>query len=70
MGINLCIGISARQLRAGCAALRTVRIPAVDQLKLRAPFPNLTLQSVDGPVELKERWQDGPLVVAFMRHFG
>jgi hypothetical protein len=25
---------------------------------------------VDGPVELCERWQRGPLVVAFMRHFG
>jgi hypothetical protein len=33
-------------------------------------FPELTLESVDGPVELKERWMRGPLVVAFMRHFG
>ena len=33
-------------------------------------FPELTVESVDGPVELRERWQRGPLVVAFMRHFG
>ncbi len=33
-------------------------------------FPELTVQSVDGPVELVERWRRGPLVVAFMRHFG
>ncbi len=34
------------------------------------PFPELTVESVDGPVELPERWRRGPLVVAFMRHFG
>ena len=36
-------------------------------------FPELTVESVesvDGVVELKERWERGPLVVAFMRHFG
>jgi hypothetical protein len=33
-------------------------------------FPEITVQSTDGPVELKERWGQGPLVVAFMRHFG
>lgn len=33
-------------------------------------FPELVLDSVDGPVELKARWERGPLVVAFMRHFG
>jgi hypothetical protein len=33
-------------------------------------FPELTVQSVDGPVELVGRWRRGPLVVAFMRHFG
>ncbi len=33
-------------------------------------FPGITVQSVDGPVELRERWRNGPLVVAFMRHFG
>ena len=33
-------------------------------------FPDITVQSVDGPVELRQRWQRGPLVVAFMRHFG
>ena len=33
-------------------------------------FPELTLESVDGPVELKARWKRRPLIVAFMRHFG
>jgi hypothetical protein len=33
-------------------------------------FPELTVESTDGPVELRERWEQGPLVVAFMRHFG
>jgi hypothetical protein len=33
-------------------------------------FPPITVDSVDGPVELRERWVRGPLVVAFMRHFG
>jgi peroxiredoxin len=35
-----------------------------------AEFPNLKLESVDGRVELRQRWQSGPLVVMFMRHFG
>ena len=34
------------------------------------PFPNLSLRTVDGEVELRERWECGPLVVMFMRHFG
>src|SRR4051794_33467220 len=33
-------------------------------------FPNLKLESVGGRVKLRERWQRGPLVVMFMRHFG
>ena len=33
-------------------------------------FPELTVESVDGSVALRERWRRGPLVVAFMRHFG
>jgi peroxiredoxin len=33
-------------------------------------FPNLKLDSVDGRVELRDRWRRGPLVVMFMRHFG
>jgi hypothetical protein len=32
--------------------------------------PELTVLSTEGPVELRDRWRDGPLVVAFMRHFG
>lgn len=34
------------------------------------PFPELTVAATDGPVDLRERWREGPLVVAFMRHFG
>jgi hypothetical protein len=34
------------------------------------PFPEVTVESVDGPVELREQWRRGALVVAFMRHFG
>jgi hypothetical protein len=34
------------------------------------PFPEVTVESVDGPVELRERCRRGALVVAFMRHFG
>ncbi len=40
------------------------------QLEKGDSFPELTVASTDGPVELRERWRQGPLVVAFMRHFG
>jgi peroxiredoxin len=33
-------------------------------------FPDMTLQARGGQVTLADRWQQGPLVVAFMRHFG
>jgi hypothetical protein len=33
-------------------------------------FPDLRVESRDGGVALSERWRNGPLVVAFMRHFG
>lgn len=33
-------------------------------------FPNLKVESVDGRVELRDRWREGPLVIMFMRHFG
>jgi hypothetical protein len=33
-------------------------------------FPDLALESKEGDVQLSERWKRGPLVVAFMRHFG
>ncbi len=33
-------------------------------------FPELELESVEGPVALCEHWRERPLVVAFMRHFG
>jgi len=34
------------------------------------PFPDLTLESLEGPVRLSERWRERPLVIVFMRHFG
>jgi hypothetical protein len=42
----------------------------VGRLSEGEPFPEVTVYSVDGPVELRERWARGPVVVAFMRHFG
>jgi hypothetical protein len=33
-------------------------------------FPDLLAESREEYVALSERWRDGPLVVAFMRHFG
>jgi peroxiredoxin len=33
-------------------------------------FPRLTLESSAGKLELSDRWSGGPLVIAFMRHFG
>jgi hypothetical protein len=43
---------------------------AMARLAPGEPFPEVTVQATDGPVELRERWRGGPLVVAFMRHFG
>jgi peroxiredoxin len=34
------------------------------------PFPRLTLESGAGSLALSDRWGRGPLVIAFMRHFG
>jgi peroxiredoxin len=42
----------------------------VEQLRRGDRFPDLTLDSLQGPVRLSERWSERPLVVAFMRHFG
>jgi hypothetical protein len=33
-------------------------------------FPDITLETRDGEVQLADRWRNGPLIVAFMRHFG
>jgi peroxiredoxin len=40
------------------------------QLEPGDRFPDLRLETVDGPVDLSERWREATLVVAFMRHFG
>ena len=40
------------------------------RLKAGDEFPPVVVQSVDGEVDLSARWKSGPLVVAFMRHFG
>jgi hypothetical protein len=42
----------------------------MSKLKVGDPFPDLPLDSNDGPVSIRERWGGMPLVVAFMRHFG
>ena len=57
--------------RGSLAVTRAIyRLDAMAQLTAGDAFPELTVQSVDGPVELRDRWREGPLVVAFMRHFG
>lgn len=43
---------------------------AMAPLQAGDPFPNLRVDGVDGAVDLRSRWRDGPLVVMFMRHFG
>jgi len=40
------------------------------QLSVGDTFPDLALDSPDGPVHINERWGGIPLVVALMRHFG
>jgi peroxiredoxin len=42
----------------------------VGALQTGDAFPNLTLDSIAGPVQLSERWSRRPLVIVFMRHFG
>jgi hypothetical protein len=39
-------------------------------LKEGDQFPELQVESREGDVVLAERWRKGPLIVAFMRHFG
>jgi hypothetical protein len=39
-------------------------------LSVSDKFPDLELESREGEVALAERWRNGPLIVAFMRHFG
>jgi len=40
------------------------------RLSVGDKFPELRLETRDGMVDVAERWREGPLVVAFMRHFG
>ncbi|MDQ3677074.1 MAG: SelL-related redox protein [Actinomycetota bacterium] len=58
--------LSARVKRLG----KQLNVLPTPQLEAGDPFPELTLESTDGAVELRERWRDGPLAVAFLRHFG
>jgi len=39
-------------------------------LKQGDSFPDIHVESREGDVALADRWRNGPLVVAFMRHFG
>ena len=39
-------------------------------LAVGGQFPELHVESREGDVALEKRWRRGPLVVAFMRHFG
>ena len=39
-------------------------------LKKGDSFPDLHVESREDDVVLSDRWRKGPLVVAFMRHFG
>jgi peroxiredoxin len=41
-----------------------------EQLSIGDEFPDITLETAEGRVSLQERWEQGPLVVAFERHFG
>ena len=49
---------------------RQVSSAAMAKLSVGDAFPDITLEAREGDVSLAERWRDGPLVVAFMRHFG
>ncbi|HZO61204.1 MAG TPA: hypothetical protein VFB51_16070 [Solirubrobacterales bacterium] len=42
----------------------------MSKLGIGDAFPDITLEARDGQVKLSDRWRGGPLVVAFMRHFG
>jgi hypothetical protein len=42
----------------------------VSTLDVGDSFPDITLDGPEASVALRERWRDGPLVVAFERHFG
>ena len=40
-------------------------------IQIREPAPNATLANSEGnEVSLAELWRAGPVVVAFLRHFG
>jgi len=58
--------LSARVKRLG----KQLDILPTPQLEPGDPFPEFTLESTTGAVELSERWHEGPLAVAFLRHMG
>lgn len=49
---------------------KQLEILPTPQLDQGDPFPEFTLDSPNGPVELRERWRERPLAVAFLRHMG
>lgn len=61
---------AAAPSRRAAGAPAAGRVPTMPQLSVGDAFPELTVDSAEGPVELSGRWRDGALVVAFMRHFG
>lgn len=58
--------LSARVKRLG----KQLDILPTPRLETGDMFPELTFESENGAVEICTRWRDGPLVVAFLRHFG
>jgi peroxiredoxin len=43
----------------------------MDRLKRGDRAPNVTVLDIQGqPFELKALWQDGPVLLSFLRHFG
>ena len=49
---------------------KQLEILPTPQLAQGDPFPEFTLDSPNGPVELRDRWRERPLAVAFLRHMG
>ncbi len=43
----------------------------MSSLRVGAPAPNIELLGAgDHPVQMAERWHEGPTILVFLRHFG